>query len=164
MYSFKRFLGVVLATVISVGAFFCVRMTNISKFHHLTGTRIFYIGSASSQALCAQRLTVKDAFKVRGESVYFFSEEWSKFGATAEDIADFLTKKYEGEILFSEKVGGVISFYAYTPAWKDYVYVANARVNLHIAISVEDADNNAGMETAVPTACVIGSPIIFGGF
>ncbi len=163
MYALKRLIAFILATLITVGMLFCVRITNVSKFDDLTGKRTFYIDSASSQALCVDALTIKNALHVRGESIRLSPDELFNFGATTQDLALTLLKKYGGEILFIEKVNNVVSFYAYTPLWQDTVNVAEARVNLHIAISVEEGDQ-IDAERSAPSACVLGSPIIFGGF
>ena len=69
---------------------------------------------------------------------------------TKMEIVRDLTEKYHAKILFIEEVGGVTSYYCYTPAWTDGLILYGKKINLHIAIG--------GNQLAV------GSPIIFDGF
>ena len=83
--------------------------------------------------------------KVRGESVRFSIKEQG-----VSELIQELIKQYNAVVLFSETLDSVQSYYAYTPKWKNAITVNGVNVNLHIACSAEE--------------CVVGSPIIFGGF
>lgn len=126
-------------------AFALVAGVNVCRFSAVEGERTFYLDSASSQGLRKQTLCFSDIFRIRGESVRFPTN-----GLSAEEIANKIAEEYDAEILLREEVCGVISFYAYTESWSDYVLVEGQKINLHIAV-------NADMGT-------LGSPIIFDGY
>ncbi len=150
MYALKRFFAIVGASLIALVALACVRGTNISKFSALQGERTFYLHSASSQGLRTASLQLKDIPFVRGESVRLTTAEKERFGKTASEIALSIAQAYGASIVIEETVCGAVSYYAYTPAWGECVWVGGQPVNLHIAVS--------------ETACAVGSPIIFDGF
>lgn len=116
-------------------------LANASRFSMLQGERVFYLHSASSQGLRSEKLDFSQFFSVRGESVSLSLEETN---------VEELFHTFQAEILFEEKVCGVISYYAYSPKISDGVYLQGQKVNLHVAV----CDSRA----------VIGSPIIFDGF
>ena len=66
------------------------------------------------------------------------------------EIAEEILQKYGAEILFYEEVSGVLSYYAYTDAWTDGVYIYGRKINLHVAVG--------------DGYLAVGTPIIFGGY
>ena len=52
--------------------------------------------------------------------------------------------------MFLEKVGDVLSYYGYAQGLRDTLCLDGYAVNLHVAVTDE--------------RCVVGTPIIFGGF
>jgi hypothetical protein len=118
----------------------------VVKFEDLQGERVFYLDSASSQGLLKDKISWLDFPRVRGESVRYSRQEQT----SNEEILRFIVEKYHATVLFSEEVDGVVSYYCYTDEWTDHVRVEDKKVNLHVAISTAQ--------------CVVGAPIIFGGF
>ncbi len=134
------------AFVIALGLGFVLSVLHAQKFSNLQGERTFYLYNASSQSLQKQELSLLDVFYIKGESVQF------AFSGETETEAERIAALYGGRILFTEEVLGVTSYYGYTPNFSDGVNINGVRVNLHIAFCKE-------RET-----CVVGSPIIFGGY
>ncbi len=132
-----------LAVVCVIGLGFCA--VNVSKLGEIAGERVFYLDSASSQGVRKETLSVFDIFRVEGESVRFARTE-----ETEEELVADIRNRYGAEILFSESVCGVTSYYCYVPTWQTGVDLNGVTVNLHIAVS--------------ETACGVGTPIIFDGF
>ena len=118
----------------------------VIKLEDLQGERIFYLDSSSSQGLLKEKISWLDFPRIRGESVRFSRQEET----SEEEVLQSIVEKYNAVILFSEKVDGVVSYYCYTDEWTDHVRVEDEKVNLHIAVS--------------SMQCVVGAPIIFGGF
>ena len=142
---FRGFLASVFACAFAVCACVCVRVCTISKFHDIDGQRTFYLDSASSQALIKRSISLADLPRVKGESVSFFVQNQNP-DSLAKDIA----KRYGAQILFTERTGDILSYYAFSPELGAGVIVQGVPVNLHIAIA-----NDRG---------AVGSPLIFGGF
>lgn len=118
----------------------------VVKFEDLKGERVFYLDSASSQGLWKDKIAWLDFPRIRGESVRFSRQE-----TTSEaEILRSIVEKYHAMVLFSEKTDGVTSYYCYTAEWSDSVQIKDKKVNLHVAVSAAQ--------------CVVGAPIIFGGF
>ena len=132
-----------LAVVCVVGLGFCA--VNVSKLREISGERVFYLDSASSQGLRKEELSIFDIFRVEGESVRFARTE-----KTEDDLVADIRNRYGAKMLFSESVCGVTSYYCYVPTWQNGVDVNGVTVNLHIAVS--------------ETKCAVGTPIIFDGF
>ena len=154
-YFFKKFISLALSVAVACAVALFVRVENISRFSALRGERTFFLNSASSQGLRAETLSVKDIFRVKGECVRFDLKgydggRYALNGSSAEEFAQNLAKKYDAEIVMVEEACGVISFYAYTGRWGDFIYVDGRAVNLHIAVNGE--------------ICTVGSPIVFDGF
>ena len=118
---------------------------NACKLRSLDGERTFYLYSASSQGLKKSELTLRDFSNICGESVRFSVGE-----EDAETLALGIAEQYEARVVFTEKVGGVQSYYCYTQSWDNGLELNGCVVNLQVAISGEE--------------CVVGTPIIFGGF
>ena len=141
----KRFFALALAVGSAVLVLNGARALHSCKFSAFAGERTFYLYSASSQGWQTQELRVWELHKVRGESVRF-----ARNGRKAQEIVEEAVARYGARVVFSESVDGTVCFYAYTDRWEDALCVNGARVNLHIAVSEAE--------------CVMGSPIIFGGF
>ena len=128
--------------------FFCCivgfRVCNVSKLSHLSGARLFYLYSPSSQATIKEKLSLLDCFFIKGESVSLVLENDGDLQAKN------IIKQSSAKLLLIEQAGGVCSYYAYSKNLGDGVVVNGQKVNLHVAISGE--------------RLVVGTPIIFGGF
>lgn len=144
----KRFCIDFFALFFVTGVFAAILCGSVNKFSDLTGERTFYLYSASSQATVVETLRLKDIPSVKGQSVRFACDLKSEedFLVFAENLA----QKYGAEIVKEESVCGITSYYAYTPRWNESVYIYEKTVNLHIAFNGE--------------TCVVGYPIVFGGF
>lgn len=145
LYSCKRFFALALSSLLALCVFAVARVTAFCKFSAYEGTRTFYLYSSSSQSFQTQTLSFWDMDDVRGESVRFAYGKGLQQTLVSQIIA-----RYGASVRFTEMVDGTQSVYAYTDEWQDAVTINGIKVNLHIALS--------------ETECVIGSPIIFGGF
>ena len=144
-YRLKNFFALLLSVIVALLAFCAFKISAVCKFSALDGTRAFYLYSASSQSLQKQSLNFSDLFSIRGESVRFAHN-----GRLARELAQEIINRYNATVCFTEEADGVLSVYAYTQNWNDALTLGGIAVNLHIAVS--------------NTECVVGSPIIFGGF
>ena len=149
-YLIKTFFTVFLATAVAVISLFCVWSVNVCRLSSISGERVFYLHSASSQGLRKTGLALADFTKVRGESVCFALEARVETQAAALQIAREIAAEFGAEILETETCGDVYSYYAHTPRWTDGILVGGQAINLHVAVSGE--------------RCVVGTPIIFDGF
>lgn len=118
---------------------------NVSKLGGLSGERVFYLDSPSSQGLRKEQLSPLDIFRVEGESVRFARTE-----ETEEALVARIRDMYGAQVLFSESACGITSYYCYVGEWDNGIDLGGEVVNLHIAVS--------------ETACAVGTPIIFDGF
>ena len=150
-YSVKKCICAAVAVVFSLLLAVGIRAVNVSKFSAIEGERTFFLDSASSQALIKTELALSDLGRVKGECVSFsiHTYEGGRY-ALSEEIAVEIAARYGAEIQCIEECAGVTSYYAYTARWQEYMLVDGKPVNLHIAVSKEE--------------CVVGTPIIFGGF
>ena len=139
----KNFTVTVLALALSFFVLFVIQGLQISRFSWIEGERSFYLKSPSSQAVIKKQLSLWECFEIKGESVRFLCEDREK------TLSEIL-QSYDAEILFGESADGSISYYCITPQWLDGVHINGKFVNLHIAFNGE--------------YCVVGAPIIFGGF
>ena len=135
--------SVIIAVVLAVCIFAALRVAHVSKLSALVGERTFYLDSASSQGLQKKTLSGLDFLRVRGESVCMDTNQPSA-------LALATIQAYDAEIVWVEEVCGITSYYCYTNQWNESTWIAGKRINLHVAIT----DNR----------CVVGYPIIFGGF
>lgn len=119
--------------------------TNVSKLRDISGERVFYLDSPSSQGIRKEQLSALDIFRVEGESVRFLRADEQE-----EALVARIRGLYGAKVLFSESVGGVTSYYCYTGEWNNGIDLDGVVVNLHIAVS--------------KSVCVVGTPIIFDGF
>jgi hypothetical protein len=151
VWRLKIFIRTLLALVFSAVVLCCSCVTNICRFSAVDGERIFYLHSASSQGLRAERLTFLDIPHIRGESVRF--DIATVFGdGEIDEIAARIAKEYEATILFTEEASGVKCYYGYTPQWSGGMCIAGRNINLHVVLRTDK------------TVGVVGSPIIFDGF
>ena len=124
--------------------FVCVGYVNSKPlFSKYSENFIVYVGSNSSNA---EILTVdsKDYMslkKVTGESAKISSRNF--------DVYDFF-EKYNAEIVFTETVDGVVSYYGYSKDIKYQTIIGGKRINLHVA--------------KAKNLVTVGSPIIYGSF
>ena len=146
MWFIKRFASFISACVCVFIIGSLVWASGLCKLKDISGKRTFYLYSASSQALQVETLTFSQIFSVKGESVRFSLSADSDKRATAEEILS----SYGAQILWQETVDGVTSYYAQTPRFSNGVQIQGKKINLHVAVS--------------DTECVVGNPIIFGGF
>lgn len=123
------------------------RTANVSRLRAFDGARAFYLHSASSQSLMKTTLGLSDIDDIRGESVTI--ERTFSDGERTAFVAEIL-EKYDAEIIIEEACGEVVSYYCYTPNFRERVYVNGKAVNLHIAIAANRA--------------ALGVPLVFGGF
>jgi hypothetical protein len=146
IFRVKNFISTVCALALSGVFVIGLYVKRVVKFEDLQGERVFYLDSASSQGLLKDKISWLDFPRVRGESVRYSRQEQT----SNEEILRSIVEKYHATVLFSEEVDGVVSYYCYTDEWTDHVRVEDKKVNLHVAISTAQ--------------CVVGAPIIFGGF
>ncbi len=150
-YRFKNFIYVTAAFLFAI--VFCVgiRYGNVTKLSALEGERVYYLDSASSQGLQKSTLTMEELYRVKGESVSFDIAEYEggRYKLNTE-LAHAIADMYGAQICIVEEVCGTVSYYGYTTQWREGIRVRGELVNLHIAIN--------------GNTCVVGTPIIFGGF
>ena len=132
-----------LAVVCVIG--FGFYAANLGKLGELSGERVFYLDSASSQGLRKEELSLLDIFRVEGECVRF-----DRMTEEEEDLVLRIQELYDAETLFTEEVDGVTSYYCFVDGWENAIELSGLKVNLHIAVSKE--------------VCTVGTPIIFDGF
>ena len=151
VYRVKNFICVALAVIFCLFFAVGVKGVSVTRLAEIEGERTYFLDSASSQGLRKQTLSIKDLTRVKGECV--FTEISSYSGGrclTSEEIAQEIAAKYDAKILFTERVDGVVCYYAYTPCWRDGLYINGVKVNLHIAVG--------------EARLAVGTPIIFDGF
>ncbi len=117
---------------------------NCISLKKTAGERVFYLNSASSQGLIKKELRFRDLPRICGESVCFIHQ------TNAQDLALQIFKDYGAEVAFVERVGDVISYYGHADGLGEGLCLDGYVVNLHVAVTNE--------------RCVVGTPIIFGGF
>lgn len=145
MERLKNHLKMLVATALALAFGVGVFLHNASTLSVLEGERTYYLYSPSSQAQMKDTLSVTDAFFLTGESVCFFVAAEDK-----ENLLKEIAELFRAELIAVESVSGVTSYYLYSTDLRGGVRVQGRKVNLHIAVSGE--------------SCVVGTPIIFGGF
>ena len=145
IFRIKNFLLTVFALFICAVLALGFYVKRAVRFEDLEGERAFYLDSASSQGLMQGEISFLDFPRLRGESVRFPLET-----KTADETLRNIVEKYAATVLFTEEIDGTVSYYCYTAQWSDCVTVQGKKVNLHVALSTKQ--------------CVVGAPIIFGGF
>ena len=150
----KRFAIMVLAVIFCVTVALTVRLVNATRLSDIEGERMYFLDSASSQALRKNMLTLQDIGRLKGECVRVtFSEKEGGRYVLKEDydaLAQEIAGKYKAKILFIEEIDGTVSYYAFTPLWSDGIAVNGQRINLHIAVK--------------ETGYAVGTPLIFDGY
>ena len=146
IWKLKEFLRTGFAVLVVLLCVGVLLLANISRFPMLTGERIFYLNSASSQGLRSETVEFSNLLSIRGESIRLtvVDEEQGKVAARQ------IFKMFNAEILSVEHACGVTSYYGYTSNFANGVYVNGQKVNLHVAVC--------------GTRLVVGAPIIFDGF
>ena len=134
---------VAISCITVVGGF--ILASNICKLKEIDGVHTFYLYSASSQAKQVSTLRFEDLFSVKGESVRF-----DRKGEDEHKLVNDILDRYGATLTHIEQLDGVNSYYATSPNLYGGVLINGQKINLHVAIS--------------ETECVIGTPIIFGGF
>lgn len=119
--------------------------SSLCKLKAIDGKRTFYLYSASSQAMAVQTLKFEHIFSVKGESVRFPLN-----GKDAQTTAEEILSRYGAELISKEVVDGITSYYAQSPCFSNGITLFGQKVNLHVAVNADE--------------CVVGNPIIFGGF
>lgn len=151
MYKIKRWIGALIAVLFALLFIFCIKGMHLSRFSDIEGKRAFFLDSASSQGLQKVELSLMDVIRIKGECVQ--TDKTTYTGGrylSNEELAQEIAQKYRAEIMFFEEACGIVSYYAYTGAWADSVFLYGRKVNLHIAV---DADK-----------VTIGTPMVFGGY
>ena len=150
-YRLKNFICVLLAVIFCLLFAVGVKAAGVTRLIGIEGKRMYFLDSASSQGLQKETLTVGELARVKGESVSTLKStyEGGRY-ALNEDLARDIAARYGATILFTERVGDCISYYAYTEKWQDGLSINGVKVNLHIALDCE--------------RLTVGTPIIFGGF
>ncbi len=150
-YKLVRAVWLFFALLIFVCAFTATAAVNTVKIK-LNGLglqkteRVFYLYSASSQAQRKRSITACELAFVEGESVEYFLRK----DADGDELAGKILETLGGELLFTETVCGVRSYYAYAPTLYQPIGVKGGKVNLHIAVKAD--------------GIAVGSPLIFGGY
>ena len=134
---------VAVVSIITVGGLLWA--SNLCKFKEIDGMRTFYLHSSSSQAQQVSTLRFEDIFSVKGESVRF-----ARCDEEESALVNGILEKYGATLIFSEQVDGVTSYYATTHAFSSGILLNGCKINLHVAVG--------------KTECVVGTPMIFGGF
>ena len=143
-YRLKPFFALLLSCAILLSACLGFRFVYAMKLSALQGERTFYLYHSSSNALQKEKLSFLDVFYVQGESVCFAIEN------SARQTVEEIFAKYNGVAYMQEDAGGTVSVYGFAPGLYNGVIIDGKNINLHVA--VKDG------------RCVVGSPIIFGGF
>ncbi len=151
MFKIKQFLYASLACVLCLLLAVGIKSGAVCKLSALPGRRVFFLDSASSQALVKTQLSIADLGRVKGECVYVDLQayEGGRY-EMKEEIVRGILNRYQAKLLFTEGTDGACSYYAYTPLFAEGLSLQGVRINLHVAIS--------------QTQCAVGTPIIFGGF
>lgn len=103
----------------------------------------YYLYSASSNAQTRETVDATEVFSVVGESKGYRTQN-------AEEFVSATLKSLRAEVLFFEEIGGVKSYYCYSPRMGKATILYGEPVNLHIAVQGNSVQ--------------IGSPVIFGGY
>lgn len=151
MYRLKNFVFISVACLFCLSVGVGVKIMNLSRLSELKGERTYFLDSASSQCLLKTQLTLSEIGRVKGECVQFDLQNYDGGRyATSEEIARNILERYKAKTLLTEEVDRIVSYYAYTPLLQGGLFLQGVRINLHIAIS--------------QTRCVVGTPVIFGGY
>ena len=140
----KNFISTSLALLLTLVLLFFTQSLSLCRFWNIEGKRSFYLQSLSSQAVIKEKILPWELFSLKGESVTFPCED------REQTLAEIL-QRYDAKALFKEEgAGDSYSYYCFTKKWTDGVILNGQFVNLHIAFNGE--------------RCIVGAPMIFGGF
>ena len=139
IFMWKRFFATLCACLIALVTMGALRVQTLFPLSALAGERTYYLDCASSQAVIKKELSLRDIFRVKGQSVKLAET------VTAEEIAT----RYRATLVDTERVGETVCYY-YHIEGKTGVRVNGQTVNLHIAVT--------------DTQTVVGAPFIFGSF
>lgn len=115
-------------------------------FEGVEGRYIFYTNtSVSSNFVYAESSNAKEV----KQSLDYVCGEAIEFDYNKQTVEQIL-KKYSAKKLFSERGNGFNTTYYYTNKIPFYELIGGVKVNLQVAYSLDK--------------CVVGSPIIYGGF
>ena len=146
IWKLKEFLRSCLAAVAVLLCGAILLLANVSRFPFLSGERVFYLNSASSQGLRSQKVELSQILNVKGESVCVRISDEAQAEAVLLEVFEML----HAEVLLEERACGVTSYYAYTAEFADGIYIEGVKINVHVAVC--------------GNRLVVGSPIIFDGF
>ncbi len=149
-WGWKQKLALLSALVIACAVLVGVRSVNALPLSSLAGEHTYYTYSPSSQAQIQTQLIGAEFLHLQGESVQVRLTEKDKRDLHA--YAQATLKKYKAKVVCVERAGETVSYYGYSPMLKGGVAVQGRKVNLHVAF------------TQATGHCVVGTPIIFGGF
>ena len=147
LYRCKNVVCLLLATAFAVLVTFCTRSVAVCKLSALSGERTFYLYSSSSQAMQKHVLELADLPFVCGESVRL---DIKTDEMQTERLAMDIAKTYGAKLQFVEYLYGGNCYYFYAEALGKPTLLNGVAVNLHVAITRD--------------TCVVGTPLIFGGF
>ena len=140
---FKDAVKTFFACLVAAGVCFFLMCARGSAFPFLKGERTYYLYSPSSQAVIAKEYSLKDYFRLKGESVVVWTQK-------PKNVMEEIVKELKATVLFEEEVDGVHSYYCRAHGLFKGVQVNGVFVNLHIVVK----------ENSV----AVGTPIIFGGY
>jgi len=116
-------------------------LNNAPAFYGFSETKTAYTGSSSSQADITEFPCFALVNGIKGESCRISPENFS---------LDDVIKIFSAEIIKTERVSGVVSYYMRSPKFKNYATVGGEKINLHSAVG------NGQI--------VMGTPLIYGGY
>ncbi len=146
IWKLKEFLRSCFAVMVILLCGAVLLLANVSRFPFLSGERVFYLNSASSQGLRSQKIELSQIFDAKGESVCISVSDETQAQAVVAEVFDRL----RAEVLLTERACGVTSYYGYTAEFADGIYIEGMKINLHVAVC--------------GNRLIVGSPIIFDGF
>ena len=149
-WGWKQKIALFSALLIACAVFVGVRTANALPLSSLVGEHTYYTYYASSQAQIQTQLSGTDFLHLRGESVQVKLDEKDKKDLHA--YAKTILETYKARVVCVEETAGTVSYYGYSSTLKGGVAVAGKKVNIHVAFSKDN------------TRCVVGTPLIFGGF
>ena len=149
-WGWKQRLALFTALLIACAVLGSVRVANALPLSSLNGAHTYYTYSPSSQAQVQTKLNGLDFLHLQGESVTITLTEQDK--CDLHSYTQTVFEKYKAQVLCIEQTNETVSYYGYSPMLKGGVTVQGKKVNLHVAFSKDH------------TRCVVGTPIIFGGF
>lgn len=127
-----------------IAAFFVFALAllnNPPAFYGFSAEKTAYIGSESSQAVIEDFGALEFVNGIKGESCRVKAENFD---------LDAVIKNYSAEIIKVERVAGTVSYYFFSPVFKNSVTIGGEKINLHIAVNNEQV--------------TMGTPLIYGSY